>query len=416
MKSQTPTHLLRLRQVEDLKYVRPDTADVVVINANFLENNHQSVQDWLSITRLSFLIDPGLWRFQEQSWPTKPDGSIKRNYARLALRYERETSLAMGSSPLNTAGITVGDWEQLASNGIEYQRDRPSEGFSDQLSLLDETGSAPKPAAFVAPYLVSHEEADVQTNRVLHEAAAAAAGQPVWRWVAVDPQQFRERTDDELLSGVSRDTTSGVVLWLPACTDDRLMTDNTILARVISLALTVTSQGIPFILNGGYVAAALTGSGISGLLHPIRWVDNGDPAKEASGGLRSCQIYVPGLHAPMRFKDAARLAQGMTQSEYLRLFCDCFICRGAFENGQHPLDLLLEEQEVPGPRGGTRMTPTGRALLVHTWHFLAARRAEVRRFGERPATEVLGEDFERAVSLAGTAPHLGRLAELIGAA
>lgn len=412
-----PTQFVRLRQVEDLRFVGPATADIAVVNANLLENNHQAVQDWLSRTGMPFIVDPALWRFQDQSWPSRPDGSLKRNYARLSIDYERGTSIEMGGSALSTVGITTRDWATLAANTVRYQGTRPRQDLSRQLSLIDDDAAAdPLPAGIVAPYLVNHDSRDLEINRLLHQAAAEEHGGPVWKWIAIDEQRFRQTRHDDLLDGIATDNTAGVILWLTGVPDDRLVVQAELLSRVQRLAQEVSGRGVPFILNGGYVALALSGAGVSGILHPIRWVDNGEPAKESAGGRRSCQVYVLGLHAAVRFNDARDLARELNEETYLRLFCNCFICAGAFNSGHHPLDLLLEAQPIRGPRGGTRLTPTSRALLIHSWHFLSARRAEVSSFVGRSAAAVVTADFERAVALAGSAPHLQILATRVGAA
>jgi hypothetical protein len=84
--------------------------------------------------------------------------------------------------------------------------------------------------------------------------------------------------------------------------------------------------------------------------------------------------------------------------------------------GQHPLDLLLESQTITDKRGRSRLTPTGRATGLNTWHYLHARRQEVERFSESAAVDVVSADIERASALAGRpdGERLQRIASGLG--
>ena len=80
--------------------------------------------------------------------------------------------------------------------------------------------------------------------------------------------------------------------------------------------------------------------------------------------------------------------------------------------GQNPLDLLLESQTVTDKRGRSRLTPTGRATTLNTWHYLHARRQEVERFSSQAAADVVRADIERASALAGP-PEGERLRRIV---
>ena len=101
----------------------------------------------------------------------------------------------------------------------------------------------------------------------------------------------------------------------------------------------------------------------------------------------------------------------MDRDEHASRFCDCAFCIGAFAEGTHPLDLLLEEREVL-VAGARRKTPTPSGETLNTWHHLLARGKELQAFAAAPASEVIARDMERARSMADPdgAERLRRLA------
>ena len=111
------------------------------------------------------------------------------------------------------------------------------------------------------------------------------------------------------------------------------------------------------------------------------------------------QTYVPGLRHCVRFENAYDLGRSLDAGVLTPSVTANATCKGAFENGQHPLDLLLEDEFIPFKNGRGRKTPTSRAVGVNTWHYLLSRRAEIDRFSVRQATDVIKEDIERAAVL-----------------
>jgi hypothetical protein len=95
------------------------------------------------------------------------------------------------------------------------------------------------------------------------------------------------------------------------------------------------------------------------------------------------------------------LGRPLDSTAYAERYCECAFCSGSFANGQHPLDLLLEDQYVAFKDGRGRRTPTGRAVALNTWHYLLSRRNEIRAFSEGPALEVIEVDVARAAALVG---------------
>ena len=117
----------------------------------------------------------------------------------------------------------------------------------------------------------------------------------------------------------------------------------------------------------------------------------------------------------MRFSDAERCGRRLSSAEYENRYCECAFCLGVFARGEHPLDILLEDQPVGQ---STRRTPTSRATSANIWHYLLARAWELRAFSSRSFDEVIAADIERAAALAGAgqALHLERLAKELQAA
>jgi len=93
------------------------------------------------------------------------------------------------------------------------------------------------------------------------------------------------------------------------------------------------------------------------------------------------------------------LGRDLDAAEYIDRHCGSTVCTGAFDAGQHPLDLLLEDQPVAGQT--RRRTLTSRAATLNGWHYLFTRRPEVQAFAAEPAADVLRRDIARAAALAG---------------
>jgi hypothetical protein len=132
---------------------------------------------------------------------------------------------------------------------------------------------------------------------------------------------------------------------------------------------------------------------------------------QTGGGPRSARPR-PGVRRTIRFDRAETLGRGLSTTEYADLYCSCNFCVGALDAGEHPLELLLESQTITDKRGRSRLTPTGRATALNTWHYLHARRQEVERFSREAAADVVRADIERASALAGP-PEGERLRRIV---
>lgn len=411
----TLVHYLRLRASDELPFLQGGMCDELIVNANQLENSPESTAAHLRGTGYSYMIDPVLWRFQVPEWWRNDKGETKRNYRRLAKRYSEGTSIRMEEGRLLDAVKTAAEWERLSANIVRYQKDRLE--ISCQLDLLDPTMSRElRPSRFIAPALVAESSREDEVNRLLIEGAAAAAGVPVLAMVVIPKERLTMSRIDELIRTVPETGVRGVLLWTPAVTEDFLVGNHEALAALVLVIRTLGSRGIPVIQTQlGYTAAALSVVGIAGVAHHIGWVDSGEPAQESGGFARSCRTYVPGIRSSMRFGDAEACGRPLSRVQYEERYCECDFCVGVFSRGEHPLDILLEDQPVGL---STRRTPTSRATSANIWHYLLARGLEVRAFSSRRFDDVIAADIERAAALAGTghALHLERLAKELSAA
>jgi hypothetical protein len=197
------------------------------------------------------------------------------------------------------------------------------------------------------------------------------------------------------------------------------LADPDLLSQLVGLVAALADRGVPVgHLHGGYVVGALHDLGVAALAHHLGWVDKGEPAQAGQGGLRSCKSYVPGLRQSLSFEKADVLGRSLSRDVHARRYCACAFCSGAFDNGQHPLDLLLENEFIPFKNGRGRTTPTSRAAGANTWHYLLSRRMEIEAFSTSPVTDVIKRDLERATELAGEGEthSLRRLASALRAA
>ncbi len=409
--SRLPLHqIVRVRRAEDLNFIRPGVMDEVIVNANLLENNPESTAAALSQATLPYSIDPVLTRFQIPDWWRNERGETKRNYARLGAAYVKGTSIEIAGGPLRETVREDQEWRLLARNVIEYQRDRLLE-IRPQLDLFR---PVLRPVRLMAPALVAFSEAEDRINRLLAEGSAESAGQGVGLPVVVPEDRLRDAAElDRLVGSLPTEGISSYFLWTPWITEELLLGDRWLLTGLLRLVSELADRGIAVgHLHASYLIAALHDLGMSALVHNMGWVDKGEPADQPRGFLRSCQTYVPGIRHPARFNRAHALGRELGARDYSDRFCSCAFCVGAFDAGQHPLDLLLESDVIQFKNGQHRATPTSRAVGLNTWHYLLSRRQEVEAFSAAPATEVLGRDIERAASLAGSteSDRLRRLA------
>jgi hypothetical protein len=397
-------HLGRLRRSEDRDFLRPGLCDALLINANQLENNPEGTAGYLEATHLPYLVDPMLWRLQVPAWWRNERGDVKRNYARLASRYAEGTDVRMAEAPLLECVHEDGEWRLLAQNIVAYQRGR----LCEQLDLFNAEGV--RPQAVIAPALVASSPEEDRLNRLLAEAAAEAAGEPVYvTFVLPIDRLARPAEVRRALGEVPTDDVAGFFIWTPGVLEDVLISEADIFGGLVTVVGDLASRGRPVVhLHGSYTTAALRRFGVAGVVHHLGWVDKGEPSGEQSTAIRSCRTYAPVVRHSILFDEAATLARSLDEVEYLSRYCDCGFCAGAFQVGQHPLDLMLEDQPVTSAQ--RRRMPTSRATSANTWHYLHARRQEVDVFGAEPALDVVQRDIERAATLVGRAPELERLA------
>jgi hypothetical protein len=407
-------HIVRVRRTEDLSFLRTGVMDEVAINANLVENGPDTTATAMRETTLPFSIDPVLTRFQMPEWWRNAKGETKRNYKRLGEQYVRGTTIQLPAGPLVQTVPTDDEWRTLARNVVDYQRSRLD--MPTQLDLLAEDQPRQlRPVRLNAPALVAFTSAEDRVNRLMAEASAETAELPLAVPVIVPLERLAEpRELEQLLSSVPSDGVSSYSLWTPGLTEERLLSDRNLFAAVLRLVTGLAERNIPVgHLHATYAIAALHDVGVAAVTHTLGWVDRGEPAHETGGGPRSCNTYVPAVRRCLRFERAYELGRSLDAAQYGELYCSCAFCSGAFEAGEHPLDLLLEEDTISMGRGRERGTPTSRATGLNTWHYALSRRQEIEAFSGQPAMEVIERDLQRAADLAGRrgTDRLQRLAD-----
>jgi len=407
-------HIVRVRRTEDLPYLREGVMDEVAINANLVENSPDTTATAMRETALPFSIDPVLTRFQMPAWWRNAKGEIKRNYKRLGEQYVKGTTIQLPAGPLVETVPTDAEWCMLAQNVIQYQRSRLD--TPTQLDLLAETQPRQlRPIRLNAPALVAFTSAEDRLNRLMAEASAAVAELPLAVPIIVPVERLADSRElEQLLASVPAAGVSSYSLWTPGLTEERMLSDRNLFGSVLRLVAGLAERNIPVgHLHATYVIAALHDVGIAAVTHTLGWVDRGEPAHETGGGPRSCNTYVPAVRQCLRFERAYELGRSLEATQYSQLYCACAFCSGAFEAGEHPLDLLLEEDTVSMGRGRERGTPTSRAAALNTWHYALSRRQEIEAFSGQPAMEVIERDLQRAAALAGIrgTDRLRRLAD-----
>ncbi len=391
--------------------------DEVLINANQLENSDLSTAAVLWRTTLPFSVDPVLWRLQLPTWSENRKGDTKRNYQRLGAAYAQGTGLTLAGSALLDVVSTESQWRAIAANVIAYQQGRLL-SVPTQLDLLEELREL-NPVRLVAPALVAFSPVEDRINTVMAEAAAEAARGSVAAQVIVPFERLVDQGAlQTILDSTPTDGISSYFVWTPKLTEERLLSDDAILTALIYLVGSLADRGIPVGHQyANYTVFALRAAGLDAVTHHLGWTDHGEPAEERGGGPRSCQTYVPSVRHCLRFPEAAAIGMPLSADDYRALYCECTFCMGAFEAGDHPLDLLLQSQPVV-VREHERQMPTSQAVGANTWHYLLSRRLEVEAFSKDPAADVIRRDIERAsaVHRDGDARRLEHLARRLPAA
>jgi len=414
----TPTrrplhHIVRVRSSDDLTYVSQGLMDEVMVNANQLENSIQATAAALWKTTLPFSVDPVLWRFQVPAWSHKGTGDTKRNYKRLGAAYTKGIGMTLGAAPLLDTVSTDDQWCRLAANIVAYQRDRLHD-VPTQLELLSSLREL-HPSRLTAPALVAVSAAEDRINRLMVDAAAEEAQTGVAVQIILPIERLVDHASlTALIAATPSDGVSSYSLWTPQVTEERLLSDPTILGALLRMIGELAGRGIAVGHQyGNYTIAALHDVGLASMTHHLGWVDKGEPVAEQTFALRSCQTYVPGVRHCVRFHEADALGRDLDADQYAERYCECTFCAGMFESGQHPFELLLETQTVVMKNGKEREIPTARSVGANTWHFLLSRRNEVEAFSARPAVEVIEQDIERASALkrGSDAARLGHLAD-----
>jgi len=405
-------HIVRLRTSDDFTYIHAGLMDEVVVNANQLENSVQSTAACLWRTDLPYSVDPVLWRFQVPAWSRNAKGDTKRNYQRLGLEYGKGTDLILGSTPLLETVSTDAQWRALAANVIAYQQGRLTD-VPTQLELLADLREL-HPARLMAPALVAFSRTEDRINRLMVEAAATAAGEPVAAQVIIPFDRLIDgRELRTVVTSIPIDGVSSYFIWTPKVTEERLLADHELFVSLLRLVTALVDRGVPVGHQyANYSIFALHEVGLAAATHHLGWVDHGEPSEEQAFMMRSCQTYVPGVRHCVRFPEASRLGGALTADEYRDRYCECDFCTGIFKAGDHPHDWLLESRTITMKNGRERLTPTSQAVGANTWHYLLSRRLEVQAFSAASASDVIGSDIERASALnrGGDASRLEHLA------
>lgn len=415
--SQLLGQIVRVRRTEDLTFVQPGLTDEIVVNANQLENSVQSTAACLLRTGFPFMVDPVLWRFQVPAWWRNDKGGLKRNYRRLGSAYARGTRIELPAGPLINTVSSDAEWRTLAQNAVSYQATRLL-AVPTQLDLLVEgVPRELRPVRIMAPALVAYSPVEDRCNHLLAAASLAATDIPVVGQLIVPLGRLLDARERRMVDSTVTEGIRSYVLWTPGVSEDLLLADHDVLAAVLHLVSRLASRGIT-VTHGhaSYAIAALRDVGISAVMHHLGWVDRGEPVEQQGFAIRSCRTYIPGVRHTDHFQNAADLGRLLGREDYSERYCQCSFCAGVFEHGQHPLDLLLEDEAVS--TANKRRRPTSRAVAANTWHYLLSRRLEVEAFSGESAADVVSRDLQRARSLAGgrDVDRLRRLADAVRSA
>ncbi len=381
-----PRLWLRIEQDADKLYyaqVPADLADGFIVNANLIEHSPAAVAAFLDKLERPFVVDPMSYRFARPAWYLhERDGEVanKRNYGRLWQKYATGVA-GLSGDPLVDGGTDrlAGDAAVLrfCQNVLEFQDRSLRHAWIDEVAGyvgMDRLfGYQLAPLAFLAPYTVITNDADLETAVTL-AAAAASLDRAV---IAVVPLLPAALSDPELLRrtvlGMATSGVGGVLVWPVGLSAFALAETPALFTGLAMLVRGLADAGLEVgMLYGGILSGLLRGFGLAGFSHAVMYGET--RGLDPTGGRPATQFYFPPLRAFLPYGRAAELVVPLSESDYLATVCACEICRSLLRRPGSDVSAFFETYV---PDGAKRPFPTQVAQDLNRFHFLYARADEL---------------------------------------
>jgi hypothetical protein len=404
---------IRLGTHAEAEYLRklPTTFNGLVLNANLLFGTPAASVSLVYTLNRPYFIDPFTHAFASpprflQSRQKDKSAKVvpKRTFVGLANTYFGRSDF-VGNSALSPSNV---DPDELAERVLKYQKSwYDAEIVNDQ--FIAESGVL-KPDRLIAPYFpLRHDfewhDINLQALRAsLKIDSKAISVVPIS--TAVLRNDREKVTDDYAATGVR-----GVLLWVENLDEDRADLSDLIcycdlLSKFSAKDVTVSNA------FGGFFSCIAQHYGLAGFIHGLVYGENKGFSPVVGGGQPPPRYYFRPAHITMSVPEAELLLAKTSVEEYLRAVCDCAICARLMQGGDVRSGLAkFAEVDVEN-----KYTPAAYALS--RFHFLLARRKEVKQFGgfdQVAQRAALSDDRAFCLSLGAIdyAAHLSRWSQLI---
>jgi hypothetical protein len=404
---------IRLGTHAEAEFLRklPQTFDGLVLNANLVQGTPAASASLVYALQKPYLLDPFTHAFasaprflQSRQKDKKAAVVPKRTFVGLGEAYFGNSDF-VGKSALAPADVNS---TALAEASLRFQtswfeREFANDEFINKGALQVETPLAPYFPVRADFGWLDFNLAVLRRSLELDENSAAV--------VAISQHVLRD-CREKIVEAYSETKVSRVFLWVENFDEDRAEVSD--LRHYLSLVRRFSAAGID-VCNafGGFFSCLAESAGLKGFIHGLVYGENKGFAPVLGGGQPPPRFYFRPAHVAMSVPEAELLLADLSVEEYLSTVCDCLICsRLISQNGvQGGLAKFAEVNEE------NKFTPT--AYAYSRFHFLLARRKEVRRTGAMDHVqrlEYLKLDQVLCAKLGAIdfASHLGRWIKVIG--
>ncbi len=405
---------IRLGTHAEAEYLRklPGSFDGLTLNANLVYGTPAASVSLVYALNKPYVLDPFTYAFASparfllsRQKDVAAEVVPKRTFKGLADLYFDDSSF-VGLRALNPSDV---DTKALAERVIHYQ-DTWYTAEIENDRFLAESPALLTPARFFAPYFPI--QADLGWLQVNVDALAyslqirgdVSAVLPI----SVD---VLRASREKVVAAYLETGVRNFSIWIEDFDEDRVQFSD--LEAYCQLISTLTEYGrTSFALFGGFFSCVASRFGLTGFSHGLVYGENKKFVPVVGGGQPPPRYYFRPAHVAISVSDAELVLAKITAQQYLQNVCSCAICSRLMEQGdvQAGLARFSEVDEE------NKFTPAAYALS--RFHFLLARRDEVRLFGESSASAHKGflesdRDFCLSIGAIDLAVHLARWIRLM---
>ncbi|MGI5818296.1 MAG: hypothetical protein ACOX9R_09370 [Armatimonadota bacterium] len=376
----------------------------IIVNANLLAATPAATASLIvrmAGTGTRYWIDPYTYPFaQNIEWlksysKREKRRTIKRTFRTLAEEYGEPVLSALAEerelTPEDFSDQSVA--REFARRVLTYQLERPARELEQDDSADLVTDAIPPPRLVAAPYFYESARTQLwrQTNLMLaREFCTVAEGANPHCVICVGheildaPRRIGALCEDWLSVPCS-----GYVLWLSDLDETELSSGRAQQLRRVVECLSASGKRTVYNAHGGFLSGLLSHFGMTGFSHGVGYGERRDVVPVLGGGVPWITYYFPPLHQKLHPAKIETMLPGLgvtSASTFHDVICDCEICRGVIAGD---IDNFTEFGEVARKPENERAFPTKACLKKCKYHYLLARRDELKYIDSMPLEAVL---------------------------